>query len=322
MNPVYSQAATGQAASYNPAMATAQNSQAAQAQAAQAQAALVNPTQNDSYLKQYESLLNTTMQPQFQAQNQSLQDSLAARGISSSGSAAYLQNQLSGQQASALAAATSPLVQQGYGYTQADIAANQSNQQQTGLYNAGNQQQTGLYNAGNQQQTNLANQNAQNQFSLSNQNALNTAGQTNSGYSQQANLFNAGNQQQTNLANQNAGMTAGATNAGYQQQANLANQGAANSASATNAGYYDQALTGNANAYNSYLQQLNQQAYGLQNSELSAYLNSFGPNTGVTSAMNTGLAGTQGAYSNALSGAQNQQNSMLGTLGTYAAMGA
>jgi hypothetical protein len=290
MNPVYSQAATGQAASYNPAMATAQNSQAA----------LVNPTQNDSYLKQYEQLLNTTMQPQFQAQNQNLQDSLAARGISSSGSAAYLQNQLSGQQASALASATSPLVQQGYGYTQADIAQNQANQQQTGL----------------------ANQSAQNQFGLSNQAAQNAAGQTNSGYSQQANLFNAGNQQQTNLANQNAGMTAGATNAGYQQQANLANQGAANSASATNAGYYDQALTGNANAYNSYLQQLNQQAYGLQNSELSAYLNSFGPNTGVTSAMNTGLAGTQGAYSNALSGAQSQQNSMLGTLGTYAAMGA
>jgi len=159
----------------------------------------VDPTQNQAYMQQYEQLMAQSMQPQFQAQDQQMQDQLAARGISNSGSAAYSMNQLKGQQDAALAGATAPIVQQGYGYGQQDITGNAN---------------------------------------------------------------------------------------------------AANAATSTNAGYYNEALTGNANAYNNYNMAL--LGYGAQNQAAiqAAYLNSYGPNTGVTSAYNTGMSGQDSTYGN------------------------
>ena len=93
-----------------------------------------------------------------------------------------------------------------------------------------------------------------------------------------------GQTQQDILANQAA-----------QNQASATNAGASNAAAAANAGYYNQAVTGNENAYNSYQSALFGAGAGQNNALLSAYLNSFGPNTGVTNAMgNENLGGIYG----------------------------
>lgn len=193
----------------------------------------VDPNQNNAYLQQYSQLLNTNLQPQFQSQDQALQDSLAARGISSSGSGQYLQNQLYGQQASALAGGLEPLVSQGYGYTQQDITGNQA----------------------------------------------------------------------------------------YQNQANLTNAAASNNASAMNAGYYNADVGANANAYNNYENELLGMGGGQLSALQAAYLNSFGANTGVTSAYNNALSGQLGTYGSVYGNAISGQGAALGGagagLGTY-----
>jgi hypothetical protein len=99
--------------------------------------AYVNPAQNPAYMQQYEQLVAQGLAPQFAQQQQQLQDSSAARGISSSGAAGYLQSDLLGQQAAAYAQGISPIVQQGYGYNQQDIMANQGAANQASYYNAG-----------------------------------------------------------------------------------------------------------------------------------------------------------------------------------------
>jgi hypothetical protein len=91
--------------------------------------------------------------------------------------------------------------------------------------------------------------------------------------------------QQDVLANQ------AATNAAREYGAT-----AANTAAATNAGYYNQAVTGNQAAYNNYLQTLYGSGANEQQSLLAAYLNSFGPQTGVTNAMGSELSGLGGVY--------------------------
>ena len=294
----------------------AQNANAASTGAAGYNAAQVDPNQNQGYIQQYEGLVAQGLQPQFQQQDQALQASLAGRGISSSGSAQQLSNDLSGQQAAALAAADAPVVSQGYGYTQQDIQGNQAAQNTALGTNAGYQQQANLTNAGYQQQTGLANQAAQN-----------AAGALNAGNEQQANLsnqaagntaaqYNAGNQQQANQYNAGSANTAAAYNASNQQQIALANQNAANAASGTNAQYYNEALTGNANAYNQYLATLEQQGSGLGNTELGAYLNSYGPNTGVQSLQNTGESGALGTYGNVFGQQTAAQGQALGAAGT------
>ena len=171
-----------------------------------------DPNQNLGYAQAYQQLMDQSLQPTFQAQDQSEQDQLAARGISSSGAAQDLTNQLYQGQSATVAGANAPIVQQAYGNTQQDIANN---------------------------------------------------------------------------------------------------QGYANAASNTNAGYYNEALTGNANTYNNYLSTLENQGYNTGNEELVAYLNSFDPNSGVTSAYNTATGGVTGAATNAFSSANNLQAAQL-----------
>jgi hypothetical protein len=114
---------------------------------------------------------------------------------------------------------------------------------------------------------------------------------------------------QTNLANQNAinsllsqgysyQEAVTLANQSNQQATNLANQSAANTASATNASYYDQALTGNAQAYDAYQGQLLSGAENIYGTDLSAYLNSYAPSTGVESIINTGTSGAESGYNN------------------------
>ena len=192
-----------------------------------ANAALVNPNNTPQYLAQEEQANYASDQPLFQQQQQQNQDQLAARGISSSGAAADLTNQLYGQQAAVLAGQNAPAIQQQSGYQQQDITNNQANRQAINLFNAG--------------------------------------------------------------------------------------EGTA--ASGTNAQYYDQALTGNATTYNNYLTNLENQGYNTSNEAYTAYLNSFGPNSGVTSGYN----GAVGAIGNSATGAYDStiagQGAALGALG-------
>lgn len=108
----------------------------------------VNPAQNTAYMQQYEQLVAQGLAPQFAQQEQYLQDSDAARGISNSGAASYLQGNLLGQQGAAYANAISPIVQQGYGYTQQDIMSNQGVAQQDLMANQGAANAASYYNAG------------------------------------------------------------------------------------------------------------------------------------------------------------------------------
>lgn len=93
---------------------------------------------------------------------------------------------------------------------------------------------------------------------------------------------------------------------GYTQQDIQGNQQAANQAATQNAGYYNADRTSNYDAYNQYLQNLYGSGANQQNSLLTAYLNSFGANSGVSNVASQGLAGTQNAYSNTLGNAQQQ----------------
>lgn len=130
------------------------------------------------------------------------------------------------------------------------------------------------------------------------------------GYQQSDLTGNAANQQQMALANLGFGNAALGATAGYQQQANLSNQSASNEANLMNANYYNQDRYTNAGAYNSFMNELFGQGASLYGSDTSAYLNSFGPQTGVTNAMNANLQGQQGAYSSVYGqaiGAQQQQ---------------
>ena len=183
-----------------------------------------DPNQNLGYAQAYQQLMDQSLQPTFQAQDQSEQDQLAARGISSSGAAQDLTNQLYQGQGATVAGANAPIVQQAYSNTQQDITGNVAS---------------------------------------------------------------------------------------------------ANAAANTNASYYNEALTGNANTYNNYLQTLEGQGYNTGNEELVAYLNSFNPSSGVTSAYNTATGGVTGAASNAFSSANQAQGSALGGaaegLGSYEA---
>jgi len=104
-------------------------------------------------------------------------------------------------------------------------------------------------------------------------------------------------------------------NAANQQSVNLANAGYGNTASMYNANAYNTDVNANASAYNNYQNELLQYGSGEQNSLLTAYLNSYGPNSGVSSAYNTGLSGSQSVYGNVFSGAESGQGSALGGIG-------
>lgn len=112
-----------------------------------ANAATVDPASAQKYLDQYTALMGTSLQPAFQQQLQQLQDSLRARGISSSGAAGELEGNLRAQQAAALAGQEAPMVAQGFGYAQQDALTNTGNQQATNMQNAGFGNEAAVYNA-------------------------------------------------------------------------------------------------------------------------------------------------------------------------------
>jgi hypothetical protein len=114
------------------------------------------------------------------------------------------------------------------------------------------------------------------------------------------------------MSNAQADTTLNATN---QQTTNLADAAAGNTASTYNANAYNTDVDANASAYNNYQNELLQYGSGEQNSLLTAYLNSYGPNSGVSSAYNTGLSGSQSVYGNVLGEAESGQGSALGGIG-------
>jgi hypothetical protein len=151
-----------------PQVSAAQATSGAAVTPYQAQAALVDPTQNQSYMQAAYAQNEAALAPQFAQQSSQLADANAARGITNSGAGAQLQANLYGQQAGALASADEPITSQGYSYEQGDIAANQANQQAANLANQGANIGVGEFNSGQQQQINLANQASQNQASNTN----------------------------------------------------------------------------------------------------------------------------------------------------------
>lgn len=219
------------------------------ANAATYQANLVNPNNTPQYLGQEEAANAASLAPTFQAQDQTNEDQLKARGISSSGAAGEITNQLYGQQAATLAGMNAPAIQQQSGYQQQDIQGNQAAKNSAAQYNATNTQGTNLFNAG---------------------------------------------------------------------------EGTA--ASGTNAGYYDQAVTGDATTYNNYLSTLEGQGYNTSNEAYTAYLNSFGPNSGVTSGYNGAVSGigsaATGAYDASVAGEGAAIGGIAGAAGTAASGGA
>ena len=180
-----------------------------------ANAATVDPNSAQQYLNQYEQAFNTSMAPQYQQQQQQLENSLQARGLQNTGAGGQLDQQLLASQGATTASAYDPLIQQAFGYNQADTSQNASNQ----------------------------------------------------------------------------------------QGVNSQNASASNSSALANAGFYTNNVNQNANSYNSYLNTLYGSGANEQNSLLTAYLNSFGPQSGVTNAMSQGLSGQQNAYTNTLYGA-------------------
>lgn len=116
-------------------------------------------------------------------------------------------------------------------------------------------------------------------------------------------------QQGATLAGQDAPFLSQAF--GYANQDVLGNQQAANEAAYYNAGQYTNAVNQNYDAYNNYLQQL----LGLGGSNYgalqSAYLNSFGPSTGVESGYNSAIGNVGNIYGNVYGQALNAQNQNL-----------
>jgi hypothetical protein len=129
-----------------------------------ASAATVDPNQQYGYLQAEENANAQSLQPTFQAQDQTNQDQLAARGISSSGSAQELTNQLYQGQGATLAGMNAPAIAQQAGYTQGDITQNQSNEQAVNLANAGAGNIASATNAGYYDQALTGNANSYNSY--------------------------------------------------------------------------------------------------------------------------------------------------------------
>ena len=301
-----------------------------------ARAAMVDPNQNQAYLQQFEGAVGAGLNPMFQQQDQALQDQMAARGISSSGAAQYLSNNLMGQQAGAYANAIQPMIGQAAGYTHQDIAANQGNRQATNFANqnaantasganSGYAQQANLFTAGNNQRAIDANSGYIQQANLFNAGNATTAQGANAGYQQQANQFNANAGNTFGMANMNAQNQANQYNATAGNEASFANAGIANNAAAQNAGYYQHGMDANYASYNNYLTQLLNSGVGMDNAKMTAYLNSFGPNSGVTSGINQGMGGAQNVfgttYQTTLNNQQQQQQGMANAAAKAAAAG-
>lgn len=149
---------------------------------------LLDPTQNQSYLDKNMQLIQTSMNPAFDQENQSLDAQLAGRGILNSGAGAQAAILQKGQQDAAVAAAQQPLVSQGYSYEQGDLTQNAST---NFAANQADAQYQNIADAANAQALNTGGQ-----FDAS---ALNAAGQFNAGSD---NTANAGNTASTNAINE------------------------------------------------------------------------------------------------------------------------
>ena len=201
-------------------------------------------------LKMFQQQIATGLAPQFERQTQSLNESLAGRGLFNSGAAVESSNDLAKQQDSALAQALAPLTEQFASYYQSDQQGNTANLQQS---------------------------------LLANQAAANSQTQANQGYENQAQALNQAALNQFLGANQQAQNQQSLTNQQYQQQTGQANQQYANAASAANAAAYGNATQQDMSQYNAFLQQL--MAYQQsQNQNLSnQYLGSYGANNSAIS---------------------------------------
>lgn len=244
-------------------------------------AATVDPNQNNAYLTQYSNLLATSLAPQFQAQQQTLQDQAAARGLTG-GAAQYGEDQLLGQQASALAAGTQPIVSQAYGYTQQDIQGNQA--AQNALISQG-------YSA--QEAAAMANASAANSASSQNQAAINAL--MAQGYSYE---------QATTQANQAAANNASSTNAAYYGGALSADYTSYNN-------YLNSLMTGGANNYNN-----------LQGTYLNSYAPNAGVTGSLGNAANEVGSAYSSANNAATQGQGAAVGGLFGAAGTAAAGGA
>lgn len=188
---------------------------------AQINPSFASPGDQQGYFQQYAQMLQQSMNPYFQQQQQQLEEGLRARGIQDSGAAGQLQGNLLSQQGATLAGQEAPFLSQAFGYTNQDV---------------------------------------------------------------------------------------------------LSNQNAANEAALYNANSYQQGVNHNYDAYNNYLQQLlglGASDYGAQQ---AAYLNSFGPSTGVQSAYGSALNGMQNVYGGVYGNALAAQQQQMQQIGQYAAM--
>jgi len=126
-------------------------------------------------------------------------------------------------------------------------------------------------------------------------------------------------QQSATLASADAPLVSQAF--GYNQAADTQNAQAGNNASVYNANAYSTAVGGNASAYNNYLNELLGLGSGNASALQAAYLNSFGPNSGVTSSYGNELSGTGSTFGNVYSNTLNAQNQAVGegfsALGTF-----
>lgn len=97
----------------------------------------VNPANAQNYYTQYANMLQQSMQPTFNQQDQALQAQIMGSGLQNSGAAPQLLNNLYGQQSSTLAGQDAPFLSQAFGYQQNADTANAAYGNQASLYNAG-----------------------------------------------------------------------------------------------------------------------------------------------------------------------------------------
>jgi len=205
-NPTTYNAATGNAATYGPTTYNA-------SMIGQGLINQLSPAQTMS-------LLNQSVAPQEQQQNQQLMQMLAASGIapgSTAGQTAY--NNLAQQQLAGISPALASALQGAQGNILS--AANT---------NVGALNTAGQYNAGSTQSANAGNAAAINNILSQNLNALNTAGQYNAGAYNTGGQYNATNAQNMGLYNAGVANTVSQQNLQNLLNTNLYNTGAANTA--------------------------------------------------------------------------------------------
>jgi hypothetical protein len=183
------------AATYQPAAWTSTGYNAAQFSPTDVstQGSFLDPNQSDKYLQQNEAAVQAALAPQFKSQDQQLAESLAAKGLLSSGAAVQAQNDLFGQQAAATAQGDIPLISQGYGYSQADLVNNANVNQNVNAADAAYANQAAAANASAVNQSQAFDATAANEAASQNAAAENTAGASNAASTNAINEANSAN---------------------------------------------------------------------------------------------------------------------------------